>query len=54
MESILGDGGILSGETRVTTKKGHNFLFRMLDRAQIFTGVDGGCFPWRCYGIDTR
>jgi hypothetical protein len=24
MESILGDGGILSGETRVTAQKGHN------------------------------
>jgi hypothetical protein len=25
-----------------------------LDRAQIFTGVYGGCFPWRHNEIATR
>jgi hypothetical protein len=25
MESILDDGEVLSGETRITAKKGHNF-----------------------------
>jgi len=29
-------------------------MIRPLDRAQIFTGVYGGCFPWRRTKIATR
>jgi hypothetical protein len=29
-------------------------LIRLLDRAQIFTGVCGGCFPCDSHGIATR
>jgi len=52
MESILGDGEVLSGQIRVTAKKNHNFLSDSW--TQIFRGVYRGCFPWSCYGIDTR
>ena len=50
MESLLHADDVRSGRTTDTTtvpgENIHNFLIRLLDRAESFRGLSGGCFAW--------